>query len=118
MDLEIEQISHPMNKKKIEKWKYLEVENTFFWIWYDPIDLNEKQGFYFYVTEIITWDINNKPSTFSCLFYGVAYWDGIRHLYMGDDQMNNYGYLYYPHLKDINDVLKELIKIKKIYCRE
>jgi hypothetical protein len=37
--------------------------------------------------------------------YGTAYFDGIRHLYYGDKNTDNFGYYYYANLQMIADTL-------------
>ena len=49
---------------------------------------------------------------------GVAYFDGIRHLYFGDDRGDNYGYFYYPSLENMVEALQELRKLELKYCKQ
>ncbi len=49
---------------------------------------------------------------------GVIYYDGLRHLYFGDEQTENYGYLFYPNPKDIILVMQGLLKLEKMTCPE
>lgn len=50
------------------------------------------------------------------LFYGVARYDGIRHLYMGEPHTNDHGYLYYPDIDVLTKVFTELAKLESQYC--
>lgn len=52
------------------------------------------------------------------LFCGIAYFDGVRHLYMGDEQSDNYGYLYYPDLKKIVLIMEALERLVTEHCME
>jgi hypothetical protein len=42
------------------------------------------------------WDENF--TYVECLYSGTCGYDGVRHLYMGNCQTDNYGYHYYPNL--------------------
>ncbi len=53
-----------------------------------------------------------------CLWHGSARFDGVRHLYCGDEQTDNEGYLYYPRLSRIAGVLTELAKLEKRFCND
>ena len=52
-----------------------------------------------------------------CLFRGVAYFDSIRHLYVGDEQTDNAGYLYYPDLDKMVAALRMLRKLERKFCQ-
>lgn len=43
-----------------------------------------------------------------CVFHGIAYYDGLRHLWMGDKRSSNEGYLYYADVRDLIEVLKAI----------
>ena len=61
----------------------------------------------------------NTDSCFaSCLFRGVACFDGIRHLYMGDEATDNFGYHYYARLETNIETLKVIRELEKKYCRD
>lgn len=109
------------SKSHIHTWPMVQC-NESIRLYYTPIE-GEKNGFYFYAVEWISsesvhfdWDI--KTTAVECLFHGVAYWDGIRHLYMGDEATDNYGYHYYPHLKDHLSCLNELLKLEELHCSD
>lgn len=53
-----------------------------------------------------------------CGIHGNARFDGIRHLFWGDDQTNNYGYHYYAHIPDEIAVLQALRELEVKYCRD
>lgn len=47
---------------------------------------------------------------------GSIYWDGLRHLYFGDKQTDNVGYLFCTDPNDIIIIMKALLKLEKRYC--
>lgn len=83
---------------------------------------DDKVGFTFYCadrTSFIdsdTW--NGDTDECECIFQGTAYFDGIRHLYYGSDQTDNYGYHYYANLSLITDALVKLQELEDKFCRD
>lgn len=57
-----------------------------------------------------------SPIEYTVLFEGVAYFDGVRHLYFGKEETNNYGYLYYQDLPDLIMALQALDKLQVKKC--
>ena len=113
-----EEIIDPMSKDNITKWKSIKIKETEMILYYKPLSEKEKQGFYFYCIEAYKWDAEtNEILGCKCMFHGIAYWDRIRHFYVGDHQTDNYGYMYYFLVNDFMFALKELGKIEKKYCR-
>lgn len=53
-----------------------------------------------------------------CLFHGCGYFDGVRHLYMGDEKTENEGYQFYPDFKVLSEVLGILRDLEIKYCRD
>lgn len=49
-------------------------------------------------------------------FHGIAYYDGVRHLYMGKQETDTKGYLYYPCIKDCIKYFEVLLKLTRKYC--
>lgn len=58
------------------------------------------------------WEYLDKTEA-EILFTGLAYFDGVRHIYFGEE-----GYINYPNLTDIIKGLKELKKLEIKYCPE
>lgn len=109
-------------KEKIYEWKYVEIKKVR--IYYKIRD-NKKTGFDFYIVANCGYEecIETKKDVWSpnycyveCIYWGTAYFDGIRHLYMGDKFTDNERYFYYPNLDDNIDVIKELRKLELKYC--
>jgi len=79
----------------------------------------ETRGFDFYITdfagtpEIENDDLYSHPDVeVNCLYWGTVAWDGLRHMWMGDEQTDNENYLYcVPVSKQIQvfTALKELM---------
>lgn len=109
----------------IHRWEYREVDDLCR-IYYKPIDYDDVfdggYGFYFYAVEVTSHNAGekafDKSTCVECIVQGSALFDGIRHLYYGDEVTDNYGYHYYPNIKKIRKVLKELILLEKEYCSE
>lgn len=62
------------------------------------------------------WDLESVEV--ECGVHGNARFDGIRHLYWGDEFTDNYGYHYYANLDDEIKVLQMLREMKIKYCRD
>ena len=85
-------------------------------------ECDKKHGFYFSSVE---WAGNstNHPmwsgeTYIEILYYGIAYFDGVRHIYLGSDKTNNYGYINYPNTKIHSDILFNLQLLEDKYCRK
>ena len=113
-----EEIIDPYSKEKITEWKTIIIKKTDMILYYKPLSEEEKQGFNFYCIEACAWDTETeKILKCYCIYHGIAYWDGIRHFYVGDHQTDNYGYLYYLLINAFLFALKELKKLEKKYCK-
>lgn len=105
----------------IHTWKFIQVNNQIR-IYYK--ERAELQGFDFYAVSWISHengeffeDINTTEV--ECLVHGIAYWDGIRHLYFGHEGTGNYGYHYYPHIVSEHiATFTELRKLEEKFCQE
>ena len=92
-------------------------------VYYEPEGFVDSSGFEFWALENTggyadrdEWD---PEATFvNCMFTGSAAFDGIRHLYMGSDQTDDYGYHFYPSVQDHIDTLLVIGELEKKYCRE
>ena len=85
----------------------------------------DQVGFEFVALNCIGWECDGKneyefspESAVEVIVEGVAYFDGIRHLYYGSEKSDNYGYHYYANLPMIISVLEQLRKLEVKYCRE
>lgn len=57
------------------------------------------------------------PDVFAVIASGVAYFDGVRHLWMSynkDEGAN--GYLYYPDIKGLIAIMQKLKELELKYC--
>ena len=125
-DFLLKDIRHEYHKdERICDWEYLEFEDDCR-VFFKPSD-EKGMGFNFYAVEKIghhcnehteknKWDENY--CMVECLFNGIAYFDGIRHLYYGDKQTDNYGYHYYAGLERMIGALKILRQLEARYCRD
>jgi len=83
-------------------------------------------GFVFYIVKfvsVICDDKNTSTNVFynpdvvvECLYYGIVYYDGLRHLYMGHEETNNEGYLYYSEPKENILCFKKLDELIQKHC--
>ena len=113
----------------IASWLFVETKTTGVRIYYE-VSINNnstpgtKLGFRFYALEVKCWSNDGDPewtptnTSVECLFHGVAYFDGVRHLYMGMKQTDNEGYLYYPNLDSYKEIFDELQVLEDKYCNK
>ena len=117
-----------LNREPIHHWPYVSIPDDSVRVYYklhDPIcdDGVFDSGFWFYAVANIggysgrvEWD---PESTFvECMYSGNAAFDGVRHLYMGSNDTDNYGYHYYPDIDTNIATLKAITDLEKKYCRE
>ena len=126
-EIYLKDIKHEYHKdERVCDWDFIEVQNHNVRVYYKP---NKKigLGFDFYAvkndggvcTSENEKDDWNADSCFAiCLFQGIAYFDGIRHLYMGDEATDNFGYHYYAGLETNIETLKVIRELEKKYCRD
>ncbi len=127
----IEVLFTHVNNKPIVDFPYLQITPDIR-IYYsvnsyeDRPDL-DKCGFYFMVLHQngIRGDENSnfepwlpETSMIEIIYHGIAYFDGIRHFYMGHEKTDNEGYLYYPDIADHVKVMQELEILQSKYCRD
>ena len=62
------------------------------------------------------WDLRSVEV--ECGIHGNARFDGIRHLYWGDEFTNNYGYHYYASLENEIEILEALRDLEIKHCRD
>ncbi|KKN14080.1 hypothetical protein LCGC14_0999750 [marine sediment metagenome] len=109
---------------KLTDWKSIEIKDTDMILYYntfsdEKVAEETRDGFRFYCIESLSWKtVTKEILNCNCVFHGTAYFDGIRHLYFGDHQTDNFGYHYYPSMNILILALKELKKLEKKYCRE
>lgn len=85
--------------------------NNLILVW-KPQD-NGIDGFEFFC---LGWVSEDDEIYYAVLFRGSALFDGVRHLYMGDEYTDNYGYLYYPDLPELVVCLQALDKLQVEHC--
>lgn len=110
----------------IKDWPYIEVEGYQSRVYYRVNETeHEDNGFDFYIVETTgcmsakeedEW--NPEYCLVECLFNGHANWEGMKHLYMGDEKTLNYGYLYYTEPLHLIEVLNVLNILEKKHCKE
>jgi len=120
----LKDLHYPDAQSRIWTWPFVQV-NERVRIYYDRHDQSQDQptGFRFYVVSYEgRWMPNDRPmwdetvTMVRCLVYGVAYFDGIRHLYMGDEQTGNFAYINYPTCTSLAQVFTSLRQLELQYC--
>jgi len=126
-EIYLKDITYGQDKKqRVCDWPYIELPKHNVRVYYKP-DEQIGFGFKFYAIENIggvltpenekdSWDTDSCFA--SCLFQGIAYFDGIRHLYMGDELTNNFGYHYYANLEANIETLKVIRELEVKYCSD
>ncbi len=112
----IHDITYPETDEFVYKWNHIYV-NRGIYLFYKRHE-NDVKGFNFYSAENVelrTYEECGHGSSIDCIIWGVVYYDGVRHLYYGDYQTNNYGYHYYPDIDKICLCLGALVALAKQY---
>lgn len=114
--MELHEVKH--NNQFIKDWNFIDLENNR--LYYLPTPGNN--GFYFYG---LSWSGNysGKPmwgesTTVEIAISGWAAFDGVRHLYFGDEQTDNVGYFNYPDLQEWLYLLRALSELQNRYCSD
>lgn len=114
-----------LNDESVLNWKKIETER--YLLFYKLYDDGEKRGFEFisvgwagsnYTGKDLVRHWSPDETIVNILYHGVAYFDGIRHLYLGHEKTDNYGYIHSPNIKKHMDILTELRKLEELYCRD
>lgn len=89
-------------------------------LYYKVSDLSGQTGFAFMSVQWVANDdpIWNENTLVEVMFHGVAYFDGIRHMYFGSEQTDNYGYDNYPNINIYIEILKSIRDLEKKHCRD
>ena len=126
-DVYLKDIRHEYHKDEaVCDWQFLQIKDCEVRIYYKPSE-EKGMGFNFYAvektghvcnveTEKDEW--NKDYCDVECVFQGIAYFDGIRHLYYGDEKTENFGYHYYANLEMIASAVLGLRELEKKYCRD
>lgn len=95
-------------------------------VYYKPKE-DDGMGFVFYAVEIVGY-VNNEETmddkwhpdytSISCVYSGRGFFDGIRHLYIGDEATDSVGYLYCPNIQTNIEILKVIDELGNKYCRD
>ncbi len=110
----------------IHQWSYVELKDHSVRVYFN-IANEIGSGFVFYALENIGYvcvpetekDIwHPEYAMVKCLYEGIAYFDGIRHLYMGSEFTDNYGYHYYANLEMNIETLRVIRELEVKYCRD
>jgi len=116
------------NRSYIHEWEFVDAVEETIRIYFKPSTTEDPEtegmGFAYYV---VTWASSrgetdsiwtSKECYVECLFMGEARFDGMRHHYMGDEQTDNYGYIYYANLTHHIKVLEALRELEHKYCND
>lgn len=113
--IELKDVRHPhYPHDSLDDWH--KIFTPKFCIFYMP-HAGDRYGFVFLCIERITFSTHDEnwaddeQSKYS--WYGIAYFDGLRHIFLSDN-----GYLNYPDIDMQIEILTELKKLDEKYCRE
>lgn len=114
--------------KKVKDWKQFRFKRDWVRLFYKPCPGGH--GFKFVVLEVVS--MSQTDSDKSCnrdpfsdseegveieiVIHGMAMFDGVRHLYYGHDESENYGYHYYPDVMEMVEILTAIASLEKTYC--
>ncbi len=105
--------------QNIIDWDHIIIEDCV--LFYKP----SEYGFKFYSIENSSYIGENEnlyalhpENCVNSLFWGWAFFDGIRHLYFGNDKTENTGYINYPNIERLSLILQELRKLEIKFCRD
>lgn len=106
------------NNDYIYKWSFIDICDGKARLFYKEIP--NSSGFDFFCAEWAALDADGKDwdesfTYVECLYSGTCLYDGVRHLYMGDSQTDNYGYHYYPSLTVHLSFFKALSELEEKY---
>ncbi len=126
------EIQDPTTKEFIKDWQYISSSTPEGWRIYYKVreksiyDKEPKSGFDFMSVTLTGWlfhlENDNNPwnsegTEVDILYYGVAYFDGIRHMWHGDNGIQP-GYDNYPNLYEYIDILNALLELEDKYCQD
>lgn len=108
-------------RKRVEGWQYKDISGGSR-LYYNSLDDKEKYGFDFMQINMVSYTAGEEwrdvDADCELLLHGRAYFDGIRHLYFGDESTSNLGYFYYPSIQNIKEALDRLQELVEKYCKE
>lgn len=103
---------------KLRTWSIIDLSETAR-LYYSPNENNNGFQFASIVKQLHheneEW---NDETEVEVLIQGVAYFDGVRHLWLGSEQTDNVGYFYYPNLEDCAKVFQALSELETKHCSD
>lgn len=122
----LKDITHERTNEEVCEWEFFQVPNRDVRIYFKA-EKENGLGFLFYAFEKTghVWNEYTKKDDWhkeycigECVVQGNAFFDGIRHLYYGDEKTDNFGYHYYADLEMIADTINALRVLEKKFCRD
>lgn len=122
-ELKLSELKYIDSNELVINWELIRLDSliVFYKIITNEKNENEPLGFYFSSCEICGGyeEYDKEEYLVEPLFSGVAYFDGIRHLFLGDqNQYDNFGYLNYPKVQNLINILSALKDLEKKYCSD
>ena len=115
------------NKDFVHSWEFISLGH---WnnhrLYYKKIK-GDKEGFYFQVLSFAQGpaihdgktDIWSRETMVDILMSGVAYWDGLRHVFVTPEEKETaQGYMYLPNAILMIEIWDNLRQLEQEYCRE
>lgn len=113
LDPQLRDSPHALDCERVEIAEWLRI--------YFKADESDGNGFSAAIIEIVAsgtdrpWDENLEDTEARVVGYCTAYFDGIRHLRLGQDGK---GYLFHPEMQDWIRAIQALHDLEKKYCRD
>ncbi len=127
-DYYLKDLKYDNSNTKLIDTEYIDILDNQVRLYYNPHEIYEHRekpsGFNFYAVEFVGCDglsdykndFDNPTVTVECLYHGIVYFDGLRHLYMGHEDTDNEGYLYYQNLENHILIFNAIEKLIGVYC--
>ena len=128
----LKDIVYPETKERIINWDFEEGKGWRVYfkprtpvtskLYSDQCNLEQRIGFYFCTVEWCGNNLNepqwSENTMVEILYHGVSYFDGVRHMWLGDEQTNNCAYVNYPDLERHIKILGCLRGLEDKFCSE
>jgi hypothetical protein len=124
------EVKHQLSDSHVHAWEFISLgvwnNHRLYYKAVDPIDKESSstnQGFYFYVLSFNNGpairdgkaDIWSRQTEVDIMMSGQAYWDGLRHVNVGQ---YDEGYLNYPNAILMIEIWDNLRQLEEKYCLE
>lgn len=122
------------NRQSVKDWSHFKIDGqNNIRLYYQPDSPDEKHGFHFVLLHFVSclgnaddyWTDPNAQLEVEANLYGVARFDGLRHVYSNSctheanlDKLKPDGYVYYQNSKVMAKVYEKLSELEELYCSD